>query len=370
MKANVGSLGRTREVARIRQANRASAAGRLLLGTIRSWAEFLEADTLDLAGLPRRQLKAGSRHVDRVLAGELAGFCEQNFEGMTEAKLAALFEAVKASRGLELPLEEFERTFGRLSPKRGRGVPRHTTVCISLWGLQFMFPEDFLSKDIIDALTHVRDCERQLAAFEGLEHADLARRRPEIAAVYRHREFCARSCILATFNLVEAFLNGLAWDFARDAVAMARLSKRRQELISDSNGATFRDKITKYPEIIAGIPMSGEAAPLVAAFVDDLKPLRDALVHPSPFSSPTRFGGRDKLRAFYRADAESAEHIATVGVTVITMLWEHVSADRPTPAWLNELQILVGQRIGDESPQRRLGAEPKRIADAAPVRSR
>jgi hypothetical protein len=92
----VGSSGRVREVARIRQANRACAAGRLLLGEIRSWQEFLEADTLDLASLTRRRLKAGSRHVGRFLAGEIARFCRQNFEGMTEAKLADLFEAVKA----------------------------------------------------------------------------------------------------------------------------------------------------------------------------------------------------------------------------------------------------------------------------------
>jgi hypothetical protein len=346
-----GSSGRDREVARIRQANKACAAGRLLLGEIRSWQEFLEAETLDLASLPRRNLKAGSQHVSQFLAGEIARFCRQNFAGMTEAKLAELFEAVKASRGIELPLEEFEARFGRLSPERGRGVPRHATVCISLWGLKFKFPEDFLSKDIIDGLARVRDSERQLAAFDRLGHADLSRRRAEIAAIISQREFCARSCILATFNLVEAFLNGLAWDFAHDAASMARLSKRQQELISDSHGATLREKIAKYPDIIAGLSLSLGDDLLVVAFLNEMKPLRDALVHPSPFSSPAKFGGRDKLRAFYRADAESAEPIAAVAIEIITRVWDGVGAGRPRPGWLSELRSLIGERIGDASKE-------------------
>jgi hypothetical protein len=206
-----------------------------------------------------------------------------------------------------------------------------------------------LSKDIVEGLMRVRDSERQLAAFTGLEHTDLSHRRDEIANIIRQREFCARSCILATFNLIEAFLNGLAWDFAHDAASMARLSKRQQELISDSRGATLRDKIAKYPDIIAGLPLSLGDDPLVAAFLDDMKPLRDALVHPSPFSLPAKFGGRDKLRAFYRADAESAEAIAAVAIEIITKLWTHVGAGRPLPGWLSELRSLIGERIGDES---------------------
>jgi hypothetical protein len=351
VKSDIGSSGRDREVARIRRANKASAVGRLLLGEIRSWQEFLEAETFDLASLPRRRLKAGSQHVGRFVAGEIAQFCRQNFEGMTEVRLAELFEVVKAGRGVELPLEEFETRFGRLSPDRGRGVPRHATVCISLWGLQFKFPEDFLSKDVIEGLTRVRDSERQLAAFAELGHHELSPRRGEIADLVRQREFCARSCILTTFNLVEAYFNGLAWDFARDAASMAGLSKRQQELISDSHGATLRDKIAKYPDIIAGKHVALGDDLLVVAFLDEMKPLRDALVHPSPFSSPAKFGGRDKLRAFYRADAESAEAIAAVAIEIITKVWGHVGAGRALPGWLGELRTLIGEKIGDANKE-------------------
>lgn len=89
--------------------------------------------------------------------------------------------------------------------------------------------------------------------------------------------------------------------------------------------------------------------PLVAAFLDEMKPLRDALAHPSPFSSPARFGGRNKLRAFYRADAEPAEPIAAVAIEIITKVWEGVSGGRARPGWLQELRNLIGERLGDAS---------------------
>jgi hypothetical protein len=51
--------GRRKESSRIRVANRAVAAGNLMLGKVHDWAQFLEADTVDLQNLPRRALKAG-----------------------------------------------------------------------------------------------------------------------------------------------------------------------------------------------------------------------------------------------------------------------------------------------------------------------
>lgn len=346
----IAASGRAREAARIRRANRACAAGRLLLGEVRSWSEFLEPDTVDLEALPRRQLKSGSADITARLSGEINRFCRQNFEGMSEERLAELYEAVKAARGLELPLSEFERRFGPLSEGRARGVPRHATVCISLWGLQFKSPEDFLSKDVAEALRSARNADRDLAKFLGLGQAALGRQRDEIRSLTSRREFCARSCILAAFNLLEAFLNGLAWEFANDPARMQPLSKRQQDLLTDSYGATLRDKILKYPAILTGQTLWAEDDPIVRGFLDDLKPLRDSLVHPSPFSSPARFGGRDKLRAFYLADARSAEIIAAAVIEIMTKVWKHMStAGEELPGWLAELRGLIAERVGDPS---------------------
>jgi hypothetical protein len=95
----------------LRQANRAAAVGRLMLGETRHWVEFLEADQLDLSALPRRQLKPGKVDVKKRLSAELERFCGKNFKGMTQQGLSNMYEDIKAFRGMEMPLSEFERRF-------------------------------------------------------------------------------------------------------------------------------------------------------------------------------------------------------------------------------------------------------------------
>ena len=71
---------------------------------------------------------------------------------MKESILSLLYEEVEAVWGLELPLSEFEKRFAAVR----RGVLKETAwyliASISLWGLQFKFPEDELAKDLISAL--------------------------------------------------------------------------------------------------------------------------------------------------------------------------------------------------------------------------
>jgi len=50
-------FGRKKEARKIRQSNRAAAVGRLLLGDLNDWQDYLQADVVNLENLPRRQLK-------------------------------------------------------------------------------------------------------------------------------------------------------------------------------------------------------------------------------------------------------------------------------------------------------------------------
>lgn len=51
VEARYRPTGREREAEIIRQANRAAAVGRLMLGELNPWQEFLQADVTDLEGL-------------------------------------------------------------------------------------------------------------------------------------------------------------------------------------------------------------------------------------------------------------------------------------------------------------------------------
>ncbi len=82
--------GRDLEVGRIRRTNQAGAVGRLMLGEIKNWEEFLRADTEELETLPRCVLKHAAGDVKKIVSKEVKKFCNQNFENMTEEKLKAL----------------------------------------------------------------------------------------------------------------------------------------------------------------------------------------------------------------------------------------------------------------------------------------
>jgi hypothetical protein len=86
-------------------------------------------------------------------------------------------------------------------------------------------------------------------------------------------------------------------------------------------------------------------------FVDMLKPYRDSLVHPSPFSAPERFGGYDKLRLFYRIDTTTVIKTANLLVSLIRRVHRHIYFDAATlPEWFLHLE----SRVEKTSKQLRL----------------
>lgn len=332
-------MSREEEIAVIRQANRASAVGRLLLGEFNDWTEFLRADIDELETVPRRMLKAGKEDVRRRLSKEIKRFCSNNFVGMEIPKLSALYEAVKAHRGIEMSLPEFETRYAKVKDAVLEGQPRHCTIVISLWGLQFKYPEDLLAKDVIEALSLICRAEEVLNKHKDRSHRSVVAERDEISSAVRQSSFGARMCVLSCCNLVEAFSNGLAWDFARTPGKLEGLSKKNKKLIQDG---PIREKLIEYPNIIAGTSLWDDSCDPVKTFLEHVKPFRDSLVHPSPFSAPERYGGHDKLEYLYRVDSQKAEESAKVSVAVIVKMLKHVKgSDTVLPKWLQDLYRFV-----------------------------
>lgn len=335
--------GRKKEANLIRRANRAAAVGRLMLGEFNTWQEFLKAEITDLESLPRRYLKAGTSDIKERLSPEIRKFCSKNFQGMDEKKLSLLYEDIKAYRGLELPLTEFEKKFAPLKRETLRGNPDHLTVCISLWGLQFRFPEDELSKDLLLALQIASEEQEETMQYKEKTHPELEAEKTKISSVVRKKVFAARSAILCCFNLMEAYLNGLAWDYVQ-IHDISQLSNRKRVLLEDTSSVSIRDKLKKYPKLLTGEELWEEPDQDLDGFIDTLKPFRDSLVHPSPFSAPPKFGGYDKLRLFYRIDYDTAMVTANLLINLIERIHKHVYCDRQTiPAWILELKLQIEQ---------------------------
>lgn len=335
------SSGRKKEARLIRKANRAAAVGRLMLGAIRNWQEFLEADTLDLEDLPRRQLKSGRADVRNRLSHEMKTFCTKNFEGLDVPRLSMMYEEIKAHRGLELPLSEFESRFARVRREVLRGAPSHSTVCVSLWGLQFKFPEHELSQDVLAAIAICVEAHEELRNYEGMGHEEAKQKRDRIRNLFREHGFAVRALLIGCFNLLEAYLNGLAWDFIQ-VHGTAGLSNRKRSLLEDSTSVSIRDKLRKYPEAVTGRELWQPEDSELDEFLDRMKPFRDSLVHPSPFSAPDRFGGHDKLRLFYRIDHGTALTTIQLLVRLLRKIHLHVFQERQSlPQWLEEINLKI-----------------------------
>lgn len=337
----MSTKGRDKEAGLIRDANVASAAGRLLLGEISSWNDFLEPDLIDYASLPRRQLKSGKNDIQRSLQGRIDGFCKSNFKSMTRDKLVLLYEELKAHRRLEIPYIEFSKKYSPINNFKKNGYPEHSTVCISLWGMQYRFPEHDFSNDMVFALNQFSEADSELENYEEQEHREIKRDKDSISRLIRKLESSKRQIMQTSFSLLECYLNGLAWSFFNGA-NKSELSQRKTDLLKDTSNVSLRDKVKKYPSSIFGKELKEEVYKFV---LDEAKPYRDSLMHPSPFSAPEKFGGYDKLEKLYNLDKDIISK-ATFGVIEIVEEVEKLKGkNTPVPIWLPEVKAAANKAL-------------------------
>ena len=153
----MSTKGRDKEASLIRDANVASAAGRLLLGEISSWNDFLEPDLIDYASLPRRQLKSGKNDIQKSLQGRIDGFCKSNFQSMTRDKLVLLYEELKAHRRLEIPYIEFSRKYSAFFKIVVASFNQAASFFSSFSGFKATSPMGFQSRVLPDQRSGVLD---------------------------------------------------------------------------------------------------------------------------------------------------------------------------------------------------------------------
>lgn len=268
--------------------------------------------------------------------GEIRLFCDKNFVGMTMMKLSKLYDAardhIRRDEALAIPLADFEERYAQVAEGVLYGAPRHCTVVISRRGLQFKFPEDLLAKDLlaaVDVLIYVK--EKSLSRRAGDEERRLA----------RLQGYACRTCVLGTFNLIEAYLNGIAWDVVQDADRIASLPSSDQGALRNTGDKPIRWKLEHLPRIVGGASLPPASKDAIDFILENAKPLRDALVHPSPFPTPAKYGGHDKLSLFYSIDMSLARATLEHGLRVMGAIHRHIATGpgpvTSFPSWLDEL---------------------------------
>ncbi len=330
--------GRDKDAQMISEANRAAAAGRLMLGEYKAWKEYERDGHVDLTALPRRQLKSGACDVKTRMKQEIVKFCRSNFVGMTPRKLAALYDEVKPPYGLRLPLTDFEKRYASIREDAKRGCPGHATVSFTLWGLQFEFAEDHLSKDLRQHVLWAREASDELKGMNSRPQSIIRMQQKGIAAMRRKLLAAVRASLISSHALLEAYFNGIGWEFLQTNGDSSALSERKRKFLAGEEGS-LRKKVEGFPELIAGEPCGKKYLQIVDAMFGVLKPFRDSVAHPSPFSAPERFGGYDKLSKIYEADYPLAELTLTLTCDILVTAHQHCNAGIGNlPGWLDELR--------------------------------
>jgi len=243
--------GRQREVAAIVAHDRAVEVANLLMGKLNGPLRRIFPN--EYLSMPRRRLVSGKASLRDGRAQDLDEFCQRNFGTGDSRGLAGLYERLyEHGSELRLPLREFANLIGQ--PQQGalRGAPRHSTVVISPWGLQTDYPEMHLARDMAVSFNSAIALHAEISQHEGTpwgtaKQADV---RGRIAHLQTCAAFNRRMCVLSCFNLLEAYINGVAFDFT-DSRDISPLSKNKQDLLT-SGQASILEKLVKVREIISG----------------------------------------------------------------------------------------------------------------------
>lgn len=143
-------------------------------------------------------------------------------------------------------------------------------------------------------------------------------------------------CVLSCFNLIEAYVNGLAWDYVQTH-NLSQLSKDNQNVLTESERpVNIIDKLIKIPRLVKEVessPLHQTREPL-KSFIEVVKPYRDAIVHASPFAAPEKFGGYDKLSKLYELNLATVRQSVDIVLALIASIHHFVSGDGNSPHWI------------------------------------
>lgn len=329
----MSKTGRDKEISEIVKYLRAAQVGQVFLGD--SDGEMSPVYPEMIQDWTRRQIKSERERIRGYLRGEVKKFANSNFPNLKPLKLAELYEPLFRFRNLRMSMVDFEKFVGGIREGLFRGAPLHSTVHISAcWGLQTEFPEEYLIKDLAvlyndlleldEKLTEQKEltCRQMKHTPSGTDIAEASRR----AGTYR------RMCLLACFNLIEAYVNGLSWEYVQRH-NISSLSKAKRRMIEEADGSIVK-RIINIPEIISGnpTPFDKTISPL-NDFIDTIKPYRDAVVHASPFATPEKFGGYDKLQKIYELSNDTVAHAIDITQQIIGIIHRVTGGKTELPAW-------------------------------------
>lgn len=329
--------GRDVEVFEIVQHDRAVEVALLLMGRLNGGMKPIFPE--EYHSLPRKQLKSGKASLRDGRADEVRKFCKDNFVKSDVGRLAGLYEELfEHDSELRLPLQDFEKRFGQLNKRALGGAPRHCTIVISPWGLQTEYPEMHFARDMVIAFNAAFTLDAEIKEYGEITYAEAKQdevRHPLFERISQAR-LNRRTCVLSCCNLLEAYINGIAWDCVHSD-GLSDLSNEQQVKLEKFDKLSLVKKLKEVPEVVTGRspgPLAEDADPL-KSFKESIKPYRDSFVHAAPFSAEAKYhSGYDKLSKVYDLTLETTRTAVNITLDIIMKIHLFVGGDGERPKWL------------------------------------
>jgi hypothetical protein len=176
--------------------------------------------------------------------------------------------------------------FGRFGgdTKGWQKYPHHAYIALDFEGAfkvggpEYYLPEAALYEDMC-------------AAFNlAMESQHVMTQRPIVKVSVKKHYLYRRAAVLSAFYFVEAYLNGLAFDYWWNN--KEKVSTEESDILTEWNSAkaaaqwrNFRTKALQYPRLILGSkhpPLTETNSPSLNILLTDGKDIRDAIVHQNP----------------------------------------------------------------------------------------
>ena len=215
---------------------------------------------------------------------------------------------------------EIEATLGKLAYHNQMDIPPYAELMLQGAGpFGIRHPEYHLGSDA--ALLHDLLVDSQAlnddALAEGRVHST------------EHRQSLSRSVILTCFNLLEAFVTGLAVEWL---MLNPNLPPTMAKKLTD-NGLSLRKRVLQIPALITGrSDILDEKAPPFEPLLGECKQRRDSFVHCEPGPDANAWG-YVKEHHFHDATVEAAQTTLNLTFDLIRLVWKSVHS-RPGPTWL------------------------------------
>jgi hypothetical protein len=212
--------------------------------------------------------------------------------------------------------------------------PPHMLIGLDFTGeltREYYLPEATLYEDMCFSYNSALSLEPELG------------KRPVDKSKVKAHAFFRRGAVLAAFYFVEAYLNGIAFDFSYrqgDKISQPELDLLREwdSKKSKEKWVKFRDKLLQYPKIILHAehpPLTETNCPSLQIIVSEAREVRDSLVHWSP-RPDTDSGSTIKTGWVIDMKKEKLTQVVDAAVTLVQQLNEKLGSHGQDLHWLHK----------------------------------